>query len=499
MKHLWIMSTIMLFYMNAAFSNTNNFLERFGRNPQLTAKELPEKTGSRMSSLFSSSVIKTRDFVIAKDEFRQRVLCAGVKAGETCHSNLQFNLLEKLDEDKNLKSFIGESYEANIFKLSLFNEGLVESLPWSGHYWPIYQGGIGARYGDPKFPNSESFKVNYKYFKASFLKPPGSKTEDLARLSPAEKYDLILGDDNWNMTRSVWADGSEMLKENGKVETWMGICHGWAPAAISMLEPKKTFDINLPNGKGLLRLFPHDIKALVSQFWATAEFNYEVLGGRCNNKNPKADENGRIISPECFDINPATWHLALTHLVGRDHKSFILDAIYDYEVWNQPIVSYKLEYFNPINLNHGKIEESIVEIKNMKKDPYQKYRSSEVRYLVGVIAHIKYIVEEDPQQIERISDPISRQVSVSYFYDLELDLNHNIIGGEWYQQAHPDMLWKPAIGSLAKLKGEEKIEDWDGNLPIPIAIYNLGIYASSHKMPLFKILDKFVEWAQDQR
>ena len=38
MKHLWIMSTIMLFYMNAAFSNTNNFLERFGRNPQLTAK-----------------------------------------------------------------------------------------------------------------------------------------------------------------------------------------------------------------------------------------------------------------------------------------------------------------------------------------------------------------------------------------------------------------------------------------------------------------------------
>ena len=30
---------------------------------------------------------------------------------------------------------------------------------------------------------------------------------------------------------------------------------------------------------------------------------------------------------------------------------------------------------------------------------------------------------------------------VTYWYDLELDEDNNIVGGEWYTNRHPDFLW----------------------------------------------------------
>jgi hypothetical protein len=115
------------------------------------------------------------------------------------------------------------------------------------------------------------------------------------------------------------------------------------------------------------------------------------------------------------------------------------------------------------------------------------------------VSEIKYVVEEEPDHNNSISEPLSRLVAVTYYYDLELDQNHNIIGGEWYQQGHPDMLWKPMPGALAAAIGEERLPEWEGSLPVPMDFFKLGISASAQKTPLSKILNKLVEWSQGQR
>lgn len=486
---------LFLLFKSSAFALGPSFLDRFAQDPQSASSELPEKAGIRFLSKFDKEAVASKSFVTAKDQFRKNFLCVSSQPGEICDDGRKFIPFEGFNEDWLLRSFLGGVYETNIYRLSEWNQGQVAVVPWAGHYWPIYQGGIGARYGDPNFPRSESFKTNYKYYAKNYLKAPPTNSEELARLSPAEKYDYLIGDREWSLTQSVWTEGKSFLDSTGKVETWMGICHGWAPAAFVVPEPKQAFDLDMQNGRGVVRFYPHDLKGLVSQLWAQSNFNYNFLGGRCNDKNPKTDSNGRIISSECFDINPATWHLALIHWVGRGHKSFVLDATYDYEVWNQPISSYKLSYFNPESKVQGTLEKSLLSYLAVTKDPYKKYRSPNTKYLLGVISEIQYVVEEEPDQNNSISDPLSRLVTVSYYYDLELDDAYNVIGGEWYQQGHPDMLWKPAQGALARAIGEESLPDWQGQLPVPNDFFRVGITASAQKTPLSRILDKLVDWS----
>jgi hypothetical protein len=481
---------------NISFAQDSAFLWRHSQNPSAASKEIPAKIGADRLIKFTARQVVNKDFVLAKDHFRHKVLCTGSHAGEICVDGNAFSLFEQFNEDYQLKAFLKSDYERNLMKLTGFDQGNVATVPWAGDYWPMYQGGLGARYADPKFPRSESFKINYAYYLTNYLKEPKADPEELQRLSPAEKYDLMLGDKQWSLTRSVWTEGKVYLDSAGKVETWFGICHGWAPAAFSIPEPQKAFDLDLNDGRGVMRVYPHDLKGMISQLWAQASFDYNFLGGRCNDKNPKTDSNGRVISSECFDINPSTWHLALIHWLGKERQSFVLDATYDYEVWNQPIASYQLSYFNPENQKIGALKDSIIPYSDLKRDPYKKYRSPDTRYLVGVISRIQYVVEESASQSDSISDPLDRLVSVSYYYDLELDKDYNIIGGEWYQEAHPDMLWKPQRGSLAAVYGEERLPVWDGLMPVPKEFFDLGVRGSAQKMPLSKILDKLIEFSR---
>ena len=80
--------------------------------------------------------------------------------------------------------------------------------------------------------------------------------------------------------------------------------------------------------------YPDDIKALATLAWSTGRFRANQISGRCDAKDPKTFPNGRLSQQECFDTNPATFHLALANLIGRHGVPFIMDAAYDYEVWN---------------------------------------------------------------------------------------------------------------------------------------------------------------------
>jgi hypothetical protein len=468
------------------------FLKKWSISPRAASFEIPAKKGAPSPLKFLPNELPNKDFVKVKDKARMRMCRKAGKNG--CVED--FNVLEAADDFIFVNQFIGETAETNIDRLDALKTGAAAVTPWSGHYWPIYEGGIGVRYGDDKFPHSDNFDVNYQYYQKNYLKKPRELTQ-FNELSPSEKYDLIAEDKNWSLTKYSWANGKQYYETNNQVETWMGICHGWAPAAFVVPEPKQSVEIKLPTLQNkTLTLYPDDVKALVSQLWAQADVPVHFIGGRCNDKDPKVDENGRIISRNCFDTNPATWHLIVLNSLGKLKKSFVFDATYDYEVWNQPMASYKLKYFNPNDKNPTEdLNLALINYGDFKNDPYKKYRSGKAKKILGIQMEISYVVETMPYQYNGVDESLPSVVETTYYYDLEIDEFNNVIGGEWYQSAHPDMLWKPTIERpVAKLEPQNSY--WGGNLPMPFDLLSIAKKNSKYGEPLSAIIDQLVSWTK---
>lgn len=336
------------------------------------------------------------------------------------------------------------------FEKQGLHQARVSLSPWSADYWAYAGGILGARYMDRKFTTIDSWLKRFNYI---HLWPANKVLEQqgqngVTKLSPSEKYDLLVGDSRLALTNAMWAQGKSYYDEYGNVEEWMGICHGWAAAAIVEPRPVRSIEVQSLDQKWKLSLNPSEIKGLVSYSWATNPYASAFLGERCNDKDPKRSKNGRILNPDCFDLNPATWHLAVVHLVGQQKRSFVMDATFDYEVWNQPVVEYSYRYFNPKTRAQGKsLENSRVRREEFKNDPYAEFRSKEARSFVGIQMKVAYVVETDATSDEQDSPELDAIRWVQYEYDLELNAQGEIIGGEWYTESHPDFIWIPKPGA----------------------------------------------------
>ena len=412
------------------------------------------------------------------------------------------SILAESDYRNNIESFLGaeptyntlEDMESNGLK-----EGKVEVQPWSDDYWALYTGNLGKRYADENFPGVTDFAVNSNYIKANPAKAiiESGDAAAIDLLSPSEKYDLLLSGTE-SMTDVLWQNSQAYYDSRGEVETWMGICHGWAPASYMLPRPNHTVELTGAGGTQI-KFYPSDIKALATLLWANAAPSVRFVGGRCNKKDPKKDENGRISDPECFDSNPATWHQAVVEKVGIRKKSFVLDATFDYEVWNQPIVDYYYTYFNP---KTGESVETLadakIQLSEFEGDKFKKYRSSKAKSVVGIAMQIHYLAETEPSHRETDSPTRDYTVFVRYFYDLELDENGKIIGGEWYSNYHPDFIWTPEEGSKAQSIGDRMMDGslvWDVTTTIPEAFAPYVSMSSSQMQPLAYLVEQIIQKA----
>lgn len=385
---------------------------------------------------FTEKQIRNRDYV----EIKNREWSACHKRNGVSNYALSrdpvASFLEGAVRFKNLKEM-----EANGL-----TSGKVQVQPWSGDYWAYAAGILGARFRDDEFVYLYDWNKRYELVTANpaskILSTQGQK--GVNSLSPSEKYDLLVGDSAGRLTAAMWSQGKQYYDEYGEVESWMGICHGWAPAAIVEPRPEKSIQVLSFDGKWQVPLNPSEIKGLVSYSWATNRFRNITMGNRCNQKDPQRNENGRIKEEACFDLNPATWHLVMTHMVGMNKRSFVMDATYDYEVWNQPVMAYSYTYFNPQTKQaQQNLESAVVSRETFTKDPFNKFRPAEARSFVGVSMKVGYVVETEANEMETDSPQDDAIRWVKYDYDLELDSNGQIIGGEWYMDTHPDFIWNP--------------------------------------------------------
>ncbi|HYX37365.1 MAG TPA: hypothetical protein VE954_30040 [Oligoflexus sp.] len=345
-------------------------------------------------------------------------------------------------------------YETQFDKLPVAAD--LPQTPWSDYYWPTYQGGLTYRWAQA---GSDYDRYVYATKPFAELKP-----EEIAVLSPAEKYDLYMGFEDYRTTKAERERTGVLKRIPGQdgydarlaaIPTWEGLCHAWAPATLAFAEPqavtvKNKAGLDIPFGSsdinGLLTMFLHHVPAPQVSF----------LGGRCEEnlsaiqdkieevrnayagspyskltaaekeaeiKRLQAELTARSEQIECRDSNAGAFHLVLTNQIGLMKEGFVVDVTRDDEVWNQAVHGFN------------------VRVESVKQGRSRDAAPRTVKEIT-VTTTMKYIVEVGYHQDRGGYDSSAAQATVDYRYRVELDRNGAIIGGQWLSFERPDFLWK---------------------------------------------------------
>ncbi|OWY99932.1 Transglutaminase elicitor, partial [Phytophthora megakarya] len=299
--------------------------------------------------------------------------------------------------------------------------------PWAGSNWPTYLDSI-----------------NYNWNKD--------------QLSPAEKYATAFGLNvtkfmdnvsaqngiNANMNRTECTTNQECFDPNvdtvcGKrvgndsgycIPTWFGICNAWAPAAILEQEP------NCPVTYNGVTFQPMDIKALVTDIYDDANLTGVFTGARYYGTDDSINEYGSHTDNSYRDLNPGYFHIAAANLLGLLNTTFIIDRDAGVEVWNQPVVGFKVYEQTAMTTT-----EAAQTFYGLESYPWNDNATS----IVYVKSRLSWINETFTDG-GLIASGRNQNFTVGSYYDylLELDDAEEIIGGEWLYDSntnHPDFLW----------------------------------------------------------
>ena len=404
---------------------------------------------------------------------------------------------EPFNDDNFVRFVENLTYYTNIQILEAqgLTKGNANFEPWSGSYWPIHKGILGNRYSSRTFARSKSFINNYESFKAhpaeNFL-----TAGKMSELSPAEKYDLLIGDTSWSLTRYMWGRGLEDYQRDGVVAGWTGICHGWAGAShinpVATYYPVTVLDIT---GRYNITFHANDIKALLSWLWADASPSSYRAGNRCRQSKIDRDPYLRPVDPTCLDSNPMSWHLAVVNKVGLNKKSMVMDSSNGSEVWNYPITGYDYSYFDPKTfVTTHSFKDAIRPVHSLTSDVYKKFRSTKAQYIVGIIMDTYHPSLTEPTT--GVTSRISTKRK-TFIYDLELDESYNVVGGEWYAKETPDFIWGFPEGSLASTREDNRLKSqnisWNAKAePLSPTIASLAREATKRGAILSTITNAFL-------
>jgi len=292
------------------------------------------------------------------------------------------------------------SFGFNYKLAELPKTGEAEHLSWSDTYWPSMESGIAHRWNTDEDPEDFKYKPNSKedLQKMSY--------ENLTKLSPAEKYDILNDRYDYPTVNSEWQRTSP--QDAG----WEGICHGWAPASLNFRQPNP---VNITNSDGIMIPFgSSDIKALLSFYMGQFDTGRTwFVADRCN--NDLASDATKETIPACMDQDAGSFHVIMTNIMGLQKKGFVIDRDRSIQVWNQP--------FHRFNVDN------ITEL--------AAPRTPGANSSVQVTVSITYGKETSPRWN---SHPVY-EVTEQYNYYLDLDLQGRILGGEHIAWDRPDFSW----------------------------------------------------------
>ena len=332
------------------------------------------------------------------------------------------------------KKLAGTEMVLNFNQLPTKGNQLDDRYGWSETYWPSNVGGIAYRWSHPT-PQPFKYKLNTK----SDLQK--MSLQEMSQLSPAEMYDIAMGDYNYTLTKKM------LGRYTSRDLWWEGICHGWSQAATNYPEPAKVL---VTNPDGIKVPFgSSDVKALLamheaSNFGGAASFagtrckiNGKVPGegdNRDSNTNPPSDLDANL--PECKDVNAGSFHVVLTNMLGIHGRGFVADIDRYNDVWNQPVTSYVSEVVSEEAVSEFEHSEGVA--RKVRVKTTMTY-GEELKFYTAELAAtgIHNFVSKEP-----VTGTIHQEFrSRPYEYYVEIDAAGKVIGGSWITETRPDFLW----------------------------------------------------------
>ena len=274
--------------------------------------------------------------------------------------------------------------------------GALDKVPWTDTYWPKYKGGIADRWQTGE---------NAAYRTLAPDEVAALTPRELKELSPAEKYDLYVGNEDWALA------AREQAANQPTEAAWQGICHGWAPASLMYEEPQPV-TVPSPSGRGI-PFGSSDIKALLTYFQGVVlptSYSAEVFSwGRAARGLGTACYSGRADDSGCHDINPGALHVLMSNEIGLRNGGFVLEVDGGSEKWNQPVYSFDTEVLGRRGPSSGSAEEAVGE--------------------VLVRSRVAWTVEIDPQW-NALGAEVPEGIG-DYHYTVELNSAGEVVGGQW--------------------------------------------------------------------
>lgn len=313
-------------------------------------------------------------------------------------------LKEEWNSENDPLNFLPADFERRLSSLPLAAQ--LERKPWSDSYWPSYLGGIALRWNTP----FNVYEDSWRYRALPYRRIRRMDSAGLARLSPAEKFDLLNSDYTYSLLRE------ERVRAMPNAPQWEGLCHGWATAALTLEEPKA---VMMTNAEGIEIPFGSaDIKALLDLYVG----NYNdartyFVAERCNIDLSRYP--GAATDPACRDTNAGTFHLVLANQIGVKREGFVADITRDLQVWNHPVYGFTSRVLAEFDgASPGAAPGTVKE--------------------VTIETMMDFISEAGAHWDTGITNTPTRQ----YNYRLELNSEGQIIGGAWLDENRPDFLWK---------------------------------------------------------
>jgi hypothetical protein len=113
-------------------------------------------------------------------------------------------------------------------------------------------------------------------------------------------------------------------------------------------------------------------------------------------------------------------------------------------------------------------------------------------WALGVRVSVNYTLESTPIHDETNYNDVFRRSD--YNGILELDSKNNIIGGDWFTNAHPNFMWMPDINKNVSGVSDGNFTIYDGN---PDLLKNIAPYAVEESKK-GQILKAFVNYLVEQ-
>ena len=252
--------------------------------------------------------------------------------------------------------------------------------------------------------------------------------------SPLEKYDAVF---NASSTAKAvdWERKNHTVSADDSSAGWAGHCNGFSAASSRHSEPQKQVT------RGSTVFYPEDIKALLAEIHMGAKY-YFLGGNRCGliesgALTPPQNRQDRTTMGICDDVNPGTFHIAITNWIGIQKMPIIADIHGKEQVWNYPHWKFKIESRPVDAAEANKIIQGPNSDATYSFNPSAKSFRSVSMTLTRSEA---FATEQLTSQI----DLAKRYKDAVYYYILELNEADEVIGGEWVagsQREHPDFLW----------------------------------------------------------